>query len=126
MYLAIARFPAMLAEQERDFQDWFTWSHEQLRESAGLKARRLLGAPDGSYAALVEHDRADTFEAMHLAESVSMIHRGLGKILDRSQAPTCEVVVDSPAPEGCCGGHGTASQAGVVPAQASGGCGHDA
>ncbi|MHB8184592.1 MAG: hypothetical protein ACYDDU_00645 [Dermatophilaceae bacterium] len=59
-------FPTVPAELDKDFRDWFAWSNDQLREfawsndqlreTAGLKGRRLLRAPDGSYTALVEHE----------------------------------------------------------------------
>jgi heme-degrading monooxygenase HmoA len=103
MHIAIARFPAMPAERDKDFRDWFAWSNDQLRGMVGLRGRRLLRAPDGSYIALVEHDSASAFAAMHKAEAVSMIHRGLGGILnDRRQAMRYDVLVDFPTAEACC------------------------
>lgn len=109
MHIAIARFPAVPAERDKDFRDWFAWSNDQLRGMVGLRGRRLLRAPDGSYIALVEHDSAGAFAAMHKAEAVSMIHRGLGRILnDRRQAMRYDVLVDFPTAEACCcDGNGT-------------------
>lgn len=105
-------------------------SNDQLRETPGLKSRRLLRAPDGSYTALVEHESATSFAAMHETEgvSVSMIQAGLGSILnDNPQATTYEVVVDFSTAETCCGdGHGTATHEGTPHAQVSGGCCRDA
>jgi len=111
MHIAIARFPAVPAERDRDFRDWFAWSNDQLRGMGGLRGRRLLRAPDGSYTALVEHDSAAAFAAMLKAEAVSMIHRGLGPILnDRGQAMRYDVLVDFPIGDGCrCDGDGTCS-----------------
>ena len=116
MHIAIARFPAVPAERDKDFRDWFAWSNDQLRGMVGLRGRRLLRAPDGSYTALVEHDSASAFAAMHKAEAVSMIHRGLGRILnDRRQAMRYDVLVDFPIAEACrCDGHGTCSCEGAV------------
>jgi hypothetical protein len=114
MHIAIARFSAVPAERDQDFRDWFARSNNHLRETAGLKSRRLLRAPDGSYIALLEHESASTFAAMHTTEAVSMIHEGLGLILnDGPQALTYDVVVDFSTAETCCGGgHGTASPEG--------------
>ena len=111
MHIAIARFPAVPPEHDRDFRDWFAWSNDQFREMAGLRSRRLLRAPDGSYTALVEHDSAGAFAAMLKAEAVSMIHWGLGPILnDRRQAMSYHVLVDFPSADGCrCDGDGTCS-----------------
>lgn len=78
MHIAIARFGTVPAERDKDFRDWFTRSNDQLRAVAGLRSRRLLRAPDGSYTALVEYDSAGAFAAMRQAEAVSMIDRGLG------------------------------------------------
>ena len=124
MHIAIARFPTVPAERDKDFRDWFAWSNDQLRETAGLKARRLLRAPDGSYTALVEHESASTFAAMHATEAVSMIHQGLGQILnDGPQATKYEVVVDFSTSGSCCGdGPGAGSHERTLEARVSGGC----
>ena len=123
MHIAIARFPAVTAEQDKDFRDWFTWSNEQLREAEGLEGRRLLRAQDGSYIALVEHESASTFAEMHASEAVSMIHAGLGSILSNGpQATQYDVVVDFPISGGCCGGSQAPSGHDAPTAQATGGC----
>jgi len=103
MHIAIARFAVVPAELDKDFRDWFAWSNDQLRGMVGLRGRRLLRASDGSYTALVEHDSAATFAAMHRAEAISMINQGLGRILnDCSRAMKYDVLVDFPAAETCC------------------------
>lgn len=100
MHIAITRFPAVPAERDKDFRDWFARSNEQLHAMAGLRARRLLLAPDGSYTAMVEHDSAGSFAEMHKAEAISMIHHGLGCVLSNSwQATSYDVLVDSPIAE---------------------------
>jgi hypothetical protein len=105
MHIAIARFPAVPAHRETDFRNWFSWSNDQMRETAGLKARRLLGAPDGSYTALVEHESAGTFAAMHATEPAARIHERLSRILnDGPQATTYDVVLDFSGASACCGG----------------------
>ena len=85
------------------------FSRSQLRATVGLRGRRLLRAPDGSYTALVEHDSASSFAAMRKAEAISMIHHGLGQILsDSRQAMRYDVLVDFPTAETCCcDGHET-------------------
>jgi len=103
MHIAIAQFAVVPAHLDKDFRDWFARSNDQLRGMAGLRSRRLLRAPDGSYTALVEHDSASTFAAMHTAEAVSMINQGLGQILnDRSPAMRYDVLVDFPTADTCC------------------------
>lgn len=74
MPIAIARFPPVPAERDQVFRDWFVWSNDQLDSIVGLKTRRVLRGPDGSYTALVEHESADKSAAMHTAGSVAKIH----------------------------------------------------
>jgi len=124
MHIAIARFPAVPAERDSDFRDWFAWSNDQLRGTNGLETRRLLRAPDGSYIALVEHESAATFASMHTKPVVATIQEGLRRILaDAPQATSYDVVVDSSTAKGCCGGHGAGSHhGGTEPVHGSGGC----
>ena len=124
MHIAIARFPSVPAERDQDFRDWFAWSNDQLRGMAGLRGRRLMRASDGSYTALVEHESADTFAAMHTAGPVSKIHEQLGEILDdTAEATKYDVVVDYPASGGCCGGRpGASSHEDAPQTPVSGGC----
>ena len=107
MFVAIARFPQVPTEREKDLQEWFAWSNDQLREVDGLKGRRLLRAPDGTYTALVEHKSAETFAAMHTTEASSQVHARLGEILDDGpRATKYEVIVDLSTSRSCCGGGG--------------------
>ena len=127
MHIAIARFPAVPAGRDQDFRDWFASSNDQLREMAGLKGRRLLQAADGSYVALMEHESLNSFAATRTATAVSMIHSGLGQILnDRQQAMGYEVVVDFPPGPCCAGGPGNDIHEGAAQTHHSGRCGRDA
>lgn len=113
MFVAMARFADVRNEREQEFQAWFAWSNEQLREIDGLKGRRLLRAPDGSYTALVEHQSAETFAAMHTTEVATLVHARLADIVsDQPQATTFEVIVDLPTSGSCCGGTGGHGQHG--------------
>ena len=107
MCVAIARFPEVPGQREEEFQAWFAWSNDQLREIHGLTGRRLLRAADGTYTALVELRSADTLAAMHTTEVASHVHGRLGEILaGETLATKYEVVVDLAKPGSCCGGGG--------------------
>ena len=136
MFVAIARFPRIPTEREEEFQSWFAWSNDQLREIDGLQGRRLLRATDGTYMALVEHKSAETFDAMHTTEAASRVHARLAEvIIDEPQATKYEVVVDFAKAEACCGGsgghgdqgaHGRAGVGVSAGLQMAGGCCHGA
>jgi len=136
MFVAIARFPRIPTEREEEFQSWFAWSNDRLREIDGLQGRRLLRATDGTYMALVEHKSAQTFDAMHATEAASRVHARLGEvIIDQPLATKYEVVVDFTKAEACCGGsgghgdqgaHGRAGVGVSAGLQMAGGCCHGA
>lgn len=110
MFVAIAQFPEVPSELEDEFQAWFAWSNNQLRQVDGLTGRHLLRAADGTYTALVEHTNAETFAAMHDTEVALRVHARLGEILsDGPRSTKYDVVVDLAASGSCCGsggGHG--------------------
>jgi len=132
MFVAIARFPDVPTAREAEFRAWFAWSNDQLREIDGLKGRRLLQAADGSFTALVEHQSADTFAAMHASKVAAHVHAQLGELLlEGPGATTYEVVMDLAKSGSCCGGtsgHGDQRRndlalVGASPdAKAAGGC----
>lgn len=128
MFIAIAQFPDVPTAREEDFQAWFAWSNEQLREIDGLRGRRLLRAAGGTYTALVEHQSAETFAAMHLTDVASLVHTRLGQVLDGEPTATnYEVVADFAKSGSCCGGgghggHDRAVAGGRAELQVAGGC----
>src|ERR1035437_1668865 len=104
MFVAIARFPEVPFDREAEFRAWFAWSNGQFRGIDGLRGGRLLRAEDGSYTALVEHENADTFAAMHTTAVASRVHARLAGVLDHEPAATkYEVVVDLARSGSCCG-----------------------
>jgi heme-degrading monooxygenase HmoA len=107
MFVAIARFPEVPTEREAEFRAWFAWSNDLLRDIDGLQGRRLLCASDGSYTALVEHNSAETFAAMHATEVATQVHALLAELLlDEPAATMYEVVADLANSGSCCGGAG--------------------
>lgn len=108
MFVAIARFPEVPTDRQEEFQAWFAWSNDQLRETDGLEGRRLLRTTDGAYVALVEHHSAETFAAMHATDQAARVQARLAEIVtDGPWAAKYEVVVEFSASGACCGGgHG--------------------
>ena len=107
MFVAVVQFPAVRPEDEEAFRDWFAWSNELLGSVEGLRDRRLLRDTFGGYAAIVEHDSAETFAAMHAAPVADLVHRSLRGLLATGPSATMFEVVDALAASpggGCCGG----------------------
>lgn len=102
MFIALVRFPDVPLDRDEDFQDWFAWSNQQLANADGLRNRRLLRATDGQYSALVEHESAATFAAMHAAPAVAMIQERLGQIVSEPPHATRFEVVTELGTLGCC------------------------
>ena len=99
------RFPRGPSGAEAASRSWCAGANDPLREVDGLQGRRLLHAADGSYTALVEHDSAETFAAMHSTEAASHVHAQLGELrLEGPAAETYEVVADLAKSGSCCGG----------------------
>jgi len=122
MFVAIARFPEIPTEREEEFQAWFAWSNDQLREIDGLLGRRLLRAPDGTYSALVEHKSSKTFAAMHTIEAASHVRARLREVITGEPVATkYEVVVDFAKAGSCCGGSGRHGDHGAPDRAAAGG-----
>jgi len=139
MFVAIVRFPEVPTEREGDLRMWFAWSTGLLSGIDGLQGRRLLRAADGGYTAVIEHQSAETFAAMHTTEVASQVHAQLREILGAEPVATnYEVVVDLAKSGSCCGGSGghtgeaehganDRAAAGVgADLQAAGGCCHQA
>jgi len=107
MFVAMVQFPAVRPEDEEAFRDWFAWSNERLGGVAGLRDRRLLRDTFGGYAAIVEHDSAETFAAMHASPAADQVNRRLRGLLAAGPSATMFEVVDALAASrggGCCGG----------------------
>lgn len=138
MFVAIVRFPEVPAEREGDLQMWFAWSNGLLSGVDGLQGRRLLRAADGGYTAIIEHESAETFGAMHATDVASRVQAHLREVLGAEPAATkYEVVVDLVKSGSCCGGgshaddgeHGGPDRDAVgvgAELQAAGGCCHGA
>lgn len=106
MFIALVRFPDLPTDRDTDFQEWFTWSNQQLADVKGLHSRRLLSADDGGYSVMVEHDSVATFQAMHSTPIVAEIQERLRQIVPEPPRATQYEVVSELAVGGCCADRG--------------------
>jgi heme-degrading monooxygenase HmoA len=66
MFVAVISFPPIKAGKDSEFREWFASSNEQFSTCKGFIGRRLLKAlGEGNYAAIVEFENQDAFNAMH-------------------------------------------------------------
>ncbi|TKB24649.1 antibiotic biosynthesis monooxygenase [Desulfopila sp. IMCC35006] len=66
MFVVIISFPPIKAGKDEEFKKWFASSNEQFKPFKGFIGRRLLKPEgEGSYAAIVEFESRDAFQAMH-------------------------------------------------------------
>lgn len=123
MFVAVVRFPAVPANRDGDFREWFAWSNDELRDASGLTGRRLLQGGNRSYVAIVEHESASTFARMHSSPAASEVQRRLHQVIeDGPQMEMYEVVEDASAAGCCAGHHGTAGDRAETVAAIGGGC----
>jgi heme-degrading monooxygenase HmoA len=66
MFVVIISFPPIKAGKDAEFREWFASSNEQFSTFKGFIGRRLLKPlGEGNYAAIVEFENRDAFQAMH-------------------------------------------------------------
>ena len=66
MFIAIISFPPIKAGKDAEFQEWFASSNEQFSTFKGFIGRKLLKPlKEDNYAAIVEFENHETFQAMH-------------------------------------------------------------
>jgi len=66
MLVNIVFFPPIKEGKDEDFRKWFAWSNGEFAKQKGFIGRRLLMPREGgNYAAIVEHESNETFQAMH-------------------------------------------------------------
>ncbi len=65
MFVNIVHFPPIKEGKDEEFRTWFARSNEEFSRCDGFISRRLLKPRSGgTFAAIVEHDSFDTFQAM--------------------------------------------------------------
>jgi heme-degrading monooxygenase HmoA len=66
MFVVFMRFPPVKAGMGGEFREWFAWSTKEYARHKGFLKRTLLRVHGGAnYAAIMEHESFETFEAMH-------------------------------------------------------------
>lgn len=66
MFIVIISFPPIKPGREGEFEEWFASSNQEFSKFQGFIRRRLLKPTEGgNYAAIVEFENREAFQAMH-------------------------------------------------------------
>jgi len=89
MFVNLIQFPPVKEGKDEEFRAWFEWSNEVYASFDGFVSRRLLKSKDeGTYVGLVEHEREETFMAMHLSPERQKAWEKVEPLLQGSPIPT--------------------------------------
>jgi heme-degrading monooxygenase HmoA len=70
MFVVVISFPPIKPGKDTEFRQWFALSNEEFSSFKGFIRRRLLKpTEEGTYAAIVEFENREAFEAMHSSPS---------------------------------------------------------
>ncbi len=66
MFVVFISFPPIKEGKDAEFREWFASTNEEFSSHKGFVRRRLLKPLEaGNYAAIVEFENQDDFEALH-------------------------------------------------------------
>jgi heme-degrading monooxygenase HmoA len=95
MFVVVISFPPIKADKDAEFREWFAWSNEKFSTFKGFIRRRLLRPlREGNYAAIVEFENQDAFDAMHNSPAHDKAGERVRPLFDGNPSPLFyEVVV---------------------------------
>jgi len=94
MFVVLISFPPIKAGKDAEFQKWFASSNEQFSTFKGFIGRRLLKPlGEGNYAAIVEFENRDAFQAMHNSPAHDKAGKQVMPLFDGSPTPRFYEVV---------------------------------
>ncbi len=88
MFVNIVHFPPVKPGKDEEFRRWFAWSNEEFAKHKGFIQRLLLEPrAGGNYAAIVEHESFETFQAMHTSPSQAEASKRVQPLFDGEPKP---------------------------------------
>ncbi|WP_243366720.1 antibiotic biosynthesis monooxygenase family protein [Fundidesulfovibrio soli] len=94
MYVVIISFPPIVAGKDAEFIEWFGLTNKQFSTFKGFIKRRLLKSfGEGNYAAIVEFESKDAFNAMHGSSAHDIAGEHVKPLFDGSPTPQFYEVV---------------------------------
>ncbi len=88
MFVVVISFPPIKAGKDEEFREWFARSNETFSRHKGFIRRRLLKPiKEGNYAAIVEFENREAFNAMHGSSDHDMAGERVMPLFDGSPTP---------------------------------------
>jgi heme-degrading monooxygenase HmoA len=88
MFVVVIDFPPIKAGKDAEFREWFASTNEQFSTFKGFIKRRLLKPlQEGNYAAIVEFENQETFQALHSSPDHDKAGERVRPLFDGSPAP---------------------------------------
>jgi heme-degrading monooxygenase HmoA len=94
MFVVIISSPPLKAGKDAEFQEWFASSNKEFSNFKGFIKRRLLRPLEGgNYAAIVEFESREAFEAMHSSPTHDKAGGDVRPLFDGNPTPHFYAVV---------------------------------
>ncbi|MDD2467068.1 MAG: antibiotic biosynthesis monooxygenase [Desulfobulbus sp.] len=94
MFVVVISFPAIKANKDIEFQEWFASTNTEFAQYKGFIRRRLLKPQGGGhYAAIVEFESQDAFKAMHSSPAHDKAGERVKPLFDGNPTPSFYEVV---------------------------------
>jgi heme-degrading monooxygenase HmoA len=88
MFVVVISFPPIKDGKDAEFREWFASTNEQFATFKGFIKRRLLKPlGEGNYAAIVEFENKDAFNAMHSSPAHDIAGDHVKPLFDGSPTP---------------------------------------
>jgi len=89
MFVVVISFPPIKAGKDAEFREWFASSNEQFSTFKGFIRRRLLKPlKGGNYAAIVEFENKEAFDAMHASPAHDKAGEAVRPLFDGLPTPS--------------------------------------
>lgn len=95
MFVVVIAFPAIKAGKDAEFREWFAATNRQFAPFKGFLRRRLLKpVGGGAYAAVVEFESREAFDAMHASPEHDKAGERVRPLFEGSPVPRFYEVIE--------------------------------
>lgn len=95
MFVVLINYPPVKEGKEAEFLQWIDWSNQEFANIKGFMGRRLLRpVKGGNFAAILELETMETYEAMQKSPIHDEASRRVVPLLEGAPAPAIFEVVE--------------------------------